>query len=171
VELPGCLFVAARGEPQLLSVIPSSWIELQASTVHGRSIRQLEYVSPLTKGSDAPRDAAATSAFVVRSDQENFGAGNDTYDFSNLNPGWVVDSVQLQTYAVACPGDVTYAQSIGRWSTTWSQKSFTVGWQDDLCESYIPPSFSFNLSFSQYAAKVWVLGPVGTQPVSNGLLK
>lgn len=171
MELAGCFFVAVRGEPQLLNVIPSSWVKLQASAVGSRPIKQLEYVSPRAKGSEAPSDGAGTSAFVVRSDSEQFGFGSDTYDFSRLSPGWVVDSVQLQTYATSCPGNVTYTQSVGRWDTIWGKRGFTVNWQDDACTSQIPPVFTFDVSLSQYAARVWVIGPVGTQPVSNGLLR
>ena len=82
-----------------------------------------------------------------------------------------MDSVQLQTYAASCPGDVTHTRSIGRWETIWRERGFTVNWQDDACTSHIPPFFTFDLSLSQYAARVWVMGPVGTQPVSNGLLR
>ena len=46
IELRGCRFVAARGNPQLLSLIPSAWVRLYPSGVGSRSIRQLEYVSP-----------------------------------------------------------------------------------------------------------------------------
>ena len=30
----------------------------------------------------------------------------------------------------------------------------------------VPPSFAFNMSLSQYAIRVWVVGPVGTQPLA-----
>jgi hypothetical protein len=164
MELPGCYFVAARGEPQLLTVIPASWVRLQATTVRSHSIHQLEYVSPPV-GRDVPQDAAGASALVVRSDSEPFAAGSDTYDFSQLGPGWAVESVQLQTYAISCPADITYAQSFGQWDLAWDRTSFTISWKGDVCRSYVLPFLSFNLSFSQYAAKVWVVGPVGTQPV------
>ena len=36
--------------------------------------------------------------------------------------------------------------------------------------SSLPPSFNFSLSFSLYAARVWVIGPVGRQPITHGLL-
>jgi hypothetical protein len=45
-----------------------------------------------------PKDAAAASAFVVRSDREPFGIGRDSYDFSHPKPGWALERVQLQTY-------------------------------------------------------------------------
>ena len=169
MELPGCVFIAVRGEAQLLNVIPSAWVKLHATIAGSRSIKQLEYVSPPAKGSEAPRDAGETSAFVVRVDSDNFGAGRDIYDFSRLNSGWAVDSVQLHTYTASCPGFVTTAQSLGRWDVAWGARSFTVGWEDDFCISRLPP-YTFSLSFSQYAARVWVIGPVGTQPVTRGVV-
>jgi hypothetical protein len=169
MELPSCFFVAARGAPQLLTVIPASWVTLQATRVRSRSIQQLEYVSPPVSSGDVPQDAAGTSALVVRSDSEPFAAGSDTYDFSQLRPGWVVDSVQLQTYAVSCPADITSARSFGRWDIDWEQKGFTISWQGVVCKSYALPFFSPDLSFSQYAAKVWVIGPAGTLPLPGGL--
>jgi hypothetical protein len=169
LELTGCLFVAVRGEPQLLSAIPASWVKLQASAVRSHSIQQLEYVSPPVSGSEVPNDSSGASSFVVRFDQEQFASGNDTYDFSHLNPGWVVDKVQVQTYAVSCPGEVTYAQSLRRWDVSWDKRGFTVAWQEDVCASNLPPFSNFNLSFSEYAAKVWVIGPIGTQPLTHGL--
>jgi hypothetical protein len=170
MELPGCVFIAVRGEAQLLNVIPSTWVKLHATTAGSRSIKQLEYVSPPVRGSEAPRDAGEISAFVVRVDADNFGAGRDIYDFSRLNSGWAVDSVQLRAYSASCPGSVTTVQSLGRWDVAWGPRSFTVGWEDDFCISRLPPSFTFSLSFSQYAAKVWVIGPIGTQPVTHGVL-
>jgi hypothetical protein len=165
MELPGCFFVAARGEPQLLRAIPSSWVKLDASTVHSHAVTQLEYVSPPAKGGGVPPAAAGTSAFVIRSDSEPFGVGQDVYDFGHLNPGWVVDSVQLQTYALSCPGSVNSTQSYGAWGVQWGQHNFAVMLKDDVCTSSVAPSPVFSMSLSQYAANVWVVGPVGTQPV------
>jgi hypothetical protein len=127
VDLRGCRFVAARGRPQLLSVIPSAWVNLYPSGVGSRSIRQLEYVSPTQAGGVVPEDATASSAFVVRSDRKQFGIGIDSYDFRQLNPGWVVDSVQLQTYSVSCPEADTSTQSFGHWEAGWTL--FGVVWR------------------------------------------
>jgi hypothetical protein len=169
LELPGCLFVATRGDPQLLDAIPASWIHLQPSSAGSRAIEQLEYISPPVKGTGVPADAAGTSAFVSRYDSETFGDGTDIFDFSQLNPGWVVQSVQLQTYSVACPGS-TNPHSIGRWDTEWNDHKLTINLQDDTCTSRVSPSFVFNLSVSQYALKVWVVGPLGTKPLADALL-
>lgn len=169
VELPGCFFIATRTDPKLLESIPASWINLQPSSVRSHSIKRLEFVSPPIEASDVPADAAGASAFVSRLDAENFGAGADTYDFTQLNPGWVVDSVQLQSYSVPCPGTSLNRQSSGHWDTHWNGRKLTVEFQDDACTSRVSPSFTFNLSVSQYALKVWVVGPVGTKPLADAL--
>jgi len=166
IELRGCRFVAARGHPQLLTVIPSEWVRLYPSGVGSRSIRQLEYFSPTEAGNAVPNDASASSAFVVRTDPEQFGIGTDNYDFSQLNPGWVVESVQLQAYSVSCPEAVTSARSFGRWQAEWTPLGVTIAFKDSLCTSSVPPSVAFNISLSQYAIRVWVVGPVGTQPLA-----
>jgi len=166
IELRGCRFVAARGNSQLLSVIPSAWVSLYPSGVGSRSIRQLEYVSPTEASGAMPKDATAASAFVVRSDPEQFGIGRDSYDFSHLNPGWVVESVQLQTYRVSCPEVAAPVQSSGGWEAAWTPLGVSVAFQETVCPSTARPSFAFNLRMSQYAIRVWVVGPVGTQPLA-----
>jgi hypothetical protein len=166
VGFPGCLFVATRSEPQVLTKIAASWVTLHLTAVPSSPIRQLEYVSPPARGKGVPADAINSSVLVVRSDSGEFGFGTDTYDFSRLNPGWVVDSVQIQSYTMSCPGDITSTQSFGRWSTTWTDRGFALAWSSDSCASHIPPLFDFKLSSSQYAMKVWVVGPAGTVPVS-----
>jgi hypothetical protein len=170
MELPGCFFVAIRGEPQLLSAIPSSWVKLDPTTARSYALKQLEYVSPPAKGRDVPNSAAGTSAFVIRSDSQPFAVGRDVYDFRSLNPGWVVDSVQLRTYSLLCPGVVTSQQSFGGWDMQWGQRTFAVTLEDDVCISSVAQSLVFSMSLSQYAANVWVIGPVGTQPVPAAFL-
>jgi hypothetical protein len=166
IELRGCRFVAARGDPQLLAAIPSAWVKLYPSGIGSRSIRQLEYVSPTQTSGAVPEDATVSSAFVVRSDTEQFGIGRDSYDFRQLNPGWVVESVQLQTYSTSCPEVITSAKSFGRWEAEWTSIGVRVAFEDGVCTSSVPPSFAFNMSLSQYAIRVWVVGPVGTQPLA-----
>jgi hypothetical protein len=167
IELHGCRFVAARGDPQLLSLIPSAWVRLYPSGVGSRSIRQLEYVSPTEASGAVPEDAAAWSAFVVRWDPRQFGIGKDSYDFSHLNPGWVVESVQLQTYGVSCPEVTTSPQSFGNWGAQWTPKGVRVAFQESACASALPSHSSFNMNLSEYAIRVWIVGPVGTQPLAR----
>lgn len=166
IELRGCRFVAARGHPQLLSMIPSAWVRLYPSGVGSRSIRHLEYVSPTEASGTVPKDANASSAFVVRSDPGQFGIGRDSYDFSHLNPGWVVESVQLQTYNVSCPEVAAPVQSFGGWEAEWTPLGVRVAFQESVCASSRTPRSGFNISLSQYAIRVWVVGPVGTQPLA-----
>jgi hypothetical protein len=166
IELPNCRFVAARGNPQLLTMIPSTWVSLYPSGVGSRSIRQLEYVSPTQAGGVVPEDATASSAFVVRSDRKQFGIGIDNYDFRQLNPGWVVDSVQLQTYSVSCPEADTSTQSFGHWEAGWTLFGVSVAFEDSLCTSSVLLPSPFDMSLSQYAIRVWVVGPVGTPPLA-----
>jgi hypothetical protein len=166
IELPGCHFVAARGNPQLLNVIPSTWVSLFPSGVGSRSIRQLEYVSPTEASGTVPKDATVASAFVIRWDPEQFVIGRDSYDFSHLNPGWVVESVQLQTYRVSCPEVAAPVPSSGGWEAVWTPLGVSIAFQETLCTSTAPASFAFHMSLSQYAIRVWVVGPAGTQPLA-----
>jgi len=163
IELRGCRFVAARGKPQLLSVIPSGWVKLYPSGVDSHSFRQLEYMSPTHAVINSGPNTTASSAFVTRWNWNRFDIGKDKYDFGQLNPGWVVEAVQLQTYSILCPGNIRSAQSFGRWETEWTLLGVSVAFGNSVCTSFIPPSFTFSMSFSQYAIRVWVIGPKGTQ--------
>jgi hypothetical protein len=165
IELHGCRFVALRGEPRILKTIAASWVKLSATGSRFRPIPQFEYVSPPTSGEDIPPGAAKMSALVIRSDANSFGAGVDTYDFSALSPGWVVESIQIQNYDVACPGDVTRTEQFGNASAKVDDHGLTVTWASHSCSSFIPPMFGFKMASSEYAVKVWVTGPIGTEPV------
>jgi hypothetical protein len=164
-ELPGCRFIAARGEPVPLKTIAASWVKLDATMATSYPIRQLEFVSPPVQGDEVPRNAGGMSSFVVRSDPNAFREGTDFYDFSKLNPGWSVESMQIQNYLTPCPGDVTHVGHSGAWDATFDAHGFTVAWASDSCFSFIPPVVRFRMSSSEYALKVWVVGPLGTEPV------
>jgi hypothetical protein len=164
-ELPGCRFIAVRGQPIPLKTLVASWAKLEATTAFSRPIQQLEYVSPLVGGEELPRDAAGMSALVVRSDPDAFIGAADSYDFSALAPGWVVDGIQIQSYSVTCPGDVTSTHQVGNWNATFDPNGFSVSWASSSCLSFIPPIFRFAMTSSQYAIKIWVVGPAGTEPM------
>jgi hypothetical protein len=170
-ELPGCRFIALRGEPTMLKRIGTSWVKLSATTTSFGSIRQLEYVSPASYGEGIPSKAVSASAVVVRSDADAFAAGSDVFDFSMLNAGWVVESVAIQNYVATCPGDVTHAAQSGDWGTSFSAHGFTVAWASNTCVSFIPPMFRFSMSSSQYAVRVWVTGPIGTEPLRSAYVQ
>ncbi len=101
----GCMFVAVRGEPLFLKTIPAAWVKLDATFASSRPITQLEYLTPPVASEEIPSDAIGSSVLVVRSDREPFASGRDLYDFSQLSPGWVVESLQLNQFGVRCPGN------------------------------------------------------------------
>jgi len=165
LELHGCRFVAVRGAPVALKMISASWVKLSPTGTQPRLLRQVEYVSLPTGGEDIPPDAANLSALVIRSDSETFDGGTDKYEFSALNPGWVVESIQIQNYDVACPGDVTHTEQAGDSNLRVEDRGLTVNWASRTCSSFIPPMFRFSIAASEYGVKVWVMGPIGTEPV------
>jgi hypothetical protein len=168
VQLDGCSFVASRGEPQLLKSIPAAWISLDATATSAHAIQQVEFESPPFTSEQVPARAAGTSAFVARSDPAPFSTGRDTYDLSQLAPGWAVESVQLNVFDASCPGENNQAETRGTWTTNWSAHGFVIAWASETCNTHIPPLFNFTLNSSQYAVRVWLVGPVGTQPLRSG---
>ncbi len=169
LQVGGCHFVAARGEPTLIRTIPASWVNLDPTKSSLRPIRQLEFVSTPLAGDDVPANAVGTSALIVRSDPDEFVTGVDAYDFSWLAPGWVVESVQVQKYVVNCAGDVTRTSTADDWRTAFDAHGFRVWWSRNSCSSFIPPVFHFDMTSSEYGVKVWVVGPLGTEAMPNGL--
>ena len=167
IHLTHCQFLAARGEPQLLRAIPAAWVRLDATTLSARAIHQVEFESPPVTGEEIPPDAVGSSAFITRSDPQAFTTGKDSFDLSQLAPGWVVESVQLWVFDAVCPGESKLPVSNGSWETSWTPHGFVVSWADETCASTIPPVFNFTLSSSQYATNVWVVGPAGTQPLPS----
>ena len=169
LQLTRCQFLAARGEPQLLRSIPAAWVRLDATSLSTRVIHQVEFESPPVGDAEVPPDAVGSTSFIVRSDPQAFATGRDSYELSQLAPGWVVESVQLRVFNASCPGDSKLPVSNGSWETSWTPRGFVVAWADETCSSPIPPVFNFSLSSSQYATNVWVIGPAGTQPILNGI--
>jgi len=170
VRMPRCQFLAVRGDPQLLHSIPAASVRLDATTLPARAIHQVEFESPPIASGEVPPEASGASAFISRSDPREFASGKDTYDLSQLAPGWAIDSVQLRVFDAACPGENKVAVSSGSWETSWTSHGFVVAWAGETCASPIPPVFNFMLSSSQYALDVWVIGPAGTQAFPNSFV-
>lgn len=164
-QLGGCMFIASRGKPQLLKTIPAEWVTLDPTSTPTRAIRQLEFESPPLAGDEIPSRVAGASAYIVRSDQDSFRSGKDIFDFSQLTPGWAVESVQLTAFIALCPSQAATHQNSADWSTSWNPRGFAISWISQTCVSFIAPVFKFTLHSSQYAARVWVTGPAGTQPL------
>jgi hypothetical protein len=167
VELAGCFFLARRGAPRLLNRLPASWVKLQVTTRAVRGIKQLEYVSPPQAQEGVPNRAHDTSAVILRSDSIPFESGADEFELSRLNSGWRVESMQVEGYVVSCPGDVVQASNYGKWAATWNDDGVKISWAAEMCRSYIPPQFSFELSTSLYALRIRVVGPTGTEPIGT----
>ena len=161
-------FYAAR-ETVALSFIPSSWVKLAVST-NGFTTAGIDYKSPPDSGSEA----AGATAYVHRFMSKKFSFDHDTYDFSQLPPGWATDSMQLFTYDDGlCPGVVTYKQSFGTSTAYWDRfnpNKIYVGWAPIACSGFWPPpplpplNIYKDRTSSAYAIKVWVNGPRGTTP-------
>ena len=166
IELRGCRFISVRGRPQLLATVPSAWVSLGTSTIGSHS-RRLEYVSPALPNTNLTDPSTAYSAVVIRSDREPFGVGKDRYDFTKLNSGWVLEAVQLQTYSISCPRTRIPAESLGVWKQEWTASGILVEFSDSVCSFSTRPSSVFTASLSQYGIRVWVIGPVGTQPIGT----
>lgn len=163
VRLSGCRFVAVRAAATPLERIAASWVKLSTR----ETIHQLEYISPAGGGDPFSAYSPSMSALVIRSDSGRFAGRSDFYDFSRLNPGWTVESVQLQHYSIPCPGDVMRTQQEGNWNANFDARGFSVHWASFSCFSFIPPMFRFNMTSSEYAIRIWLIGPVGTQPTNS----
>lgn len=167
LEFQGCRFIARRGEVRSLETIEASQVKLQVTQSSSGPINQLECISPPSNGEEMPHSAEKMSAFIARVDEQRFAGGIDFFDLSGLAEGWVVESIELQFYTMTCPGDVTRTLQSGHWNTSFQAGGFTVAWASNSCSSFIPPIFHFGLSSSEYAVKVWVIGPAGTEPLRN----
>lgn len=138
------------------------------------------YPGPAT----APPGPSAASAYVSRRSNglKNEGLGPsdyDYYDFSHLAPGWTTDpsdaqhQPQVNTYDEYCPAGggwtVTYKQSFGTWSGQWDGNNLEIGLSETSCSGFIAPGFVNyqNISGSYYALQVWVIGPRGTDPLTD----
>jgi hypothetical protein len=168
LRLDGCTFVASRSESQLLKSIPAAWISLDAPATSAHAIQQVEFESPPFTSEQVPAGATGTSAFVARSDPAPFSTGRDTYDLSQLAPGWMVESVELNVFDASCPSENNQAENHGAWTTNWIARGFVIAWGSETCATHIPPLFNFTLNSSQYAVRVWVVGPAGTEPLRGG---
>jgi hypothetical protein len=66
-ELPllDCMFVAVRGEPLLLKVVPAARVKLDPTFASSRPIGQLEFLSPPVASEETPNDTAGLPVWVI----------------------------------------------------------------------------------------------------------
>jgi hypothetical protein len=60
---------------------------------------------------------------------------------------------------------VTHTEQAGDSNLRVEDRGLTVNWASRTCSSFIPPMFRFSIAASEYGVKVWVMGPIGTEPV------
>jgi hypothetical protein len=133
----GFKFYAAR-ESVLLGVVPSSQVLLSTDISKG-----VQYVSPVT-------DAGGWTTHVARErEQDRLYPGVDVYDFSDLAPGFAVESVAWGTveisqdmcnrfvygptrFPILAPGQIN---RFGKWDVQGNGKKINVSYQVLECKS------------------------------------
>ncbi len=171
-QAEGFRFYAVR-ERVLLKYVPPAWRKLDTN-VTGRSHwdwrASLQDNSPVS-GPNVPAQAAGTSTiYVGRRLGDKFAPASDTFDFSQLPKGWVVDSVAWVSFPANCPNIVTYRENFGQWNAQWSASKIQFSWGDTSCSGFwpnpilgIPTNVYQNHTESNYALRVWVKGPRGME--------
>jgi len=170
-QADGFKFYAAR-ERVLLKYIPPAWRKLDTN-IYGQSQHfkhpALQSNSPVS-GPHVPSQAAGTTIFVSRFLLDKFTPTSDSFDFSQLPRGWVLDSATWTSYPAICPDIVTYKEDFGHWNLQWNASRIKFEWTDTSCSGFWPnPVLGFptnvyqNHTESNYALKVWVTGPRGME--------
>ncbi len=105
VQAGGFKFYAARDENVLLMYIPATWQALDFSKrglSNGAPVGTQRF-SPVN-GSNVPQQATgSTSIYVHRQLNDKFDPGLDTYDFSQLPQGWLVQGVSSDELSSELP--------------------------------------------------------------------
>ncbi len=183
----GFNFYAAR-QWAPLTTIPQSWVTLAPFPIDWSTNFSSPPASRSTlypKPAIDPPGPSAGSAYVSRSvdggKYASLGGVSDFYDFSHLAPGWTTDPSDQQhpaeflSYDQYCPAGagwtVTYKQSFGTWSAEWDGNNIRVGLSETSCSGFygfLAGADNYqNWSGSYYALKVWVIGPRGTDPLTD----
>ena len=171
-QKPGFNFYAFR-QPVPLSTMPSSWAKL-VTLLSGFKQLPPQYSSP-PSSAPGPGPSAGTSYVSRFYNGKKFDptGKSDYYDFSKLAAGWTTHSFQVTTYDQICPYAVTYRQDFGTWSWNWDKgypDNIRVWLSDTTCSGFFPaaPWLNYqNRTGSDYALKVWVIGPRGIDPFTN----
>jgi|GEM_PF-2405048 len=186
-EKSGFNFYAAR-QWAPLTTIPQSWVTLAPFPVDWSTNFSSPPASRSTlypKPAIYPPGPSAGSAYVSRSvdggKYESLSGVSDYFDFSHLAPGWTTDPSDQQhpaeffSYDQYCPSGagwtVTYKQSFGTWNAEWDGNNIRVGLSDTTCSGFygfLAGADNYqNWSGSYYALQVWVIGPRGTDPLTD----
>ncbi len=161
VHIPGFKFIATR-ESQLLSRIPRSVVTLDPVP---QDPRGLDYTSPF----------GGASASAYRDSTSQYQNGQDFFNLTKLQRGFVPLTVQLQQGSdhllASCLNTMAPMNKnwdiaqFGTWNAQWDNNGIRVDWQIVYCRH---PKFSINPETINYASayglSVTVLGPRGVSP-------
>lgn len=167
----GLHFYARRAELQLASV-PISEATLTPITDDSGSPVTAKFSSPY------PLSGGSMSGGVDRVNAVRFVGGTDSFDFSKLKPGFVLEKFVVDTLSQgdaiassACSGfgpSTSTAYTDGNWAWQMSGNAIQVTWMEVHCHD----AFNGDFSDASYGLNVWVVGPVispATSPWQDGV--
>lgn len=167
----GLHFYAKRAE-LLLATMPTSEASLTPITDDSGSPVTAKFSSPY------PLSSGSMSGGVDRYNVVRFVGGTDSFDFSKLKPGFVLEKFQVDTLSQAdagassaCSGfgpTTSTAYTDGNWAWQMSGNTIRVTWMEAHCHD----AFNGDWSDASYGLNVWVIGPVissATSPWQDGV--
>lgn len=169
-QLQNCKFYALRQEVTLPRLSQSAATLATLMDSGGSPVPTVKYSSPYTDPIPTQSSNVLTAG-VDRYDFYRFNPGIDTWDLSNLAPGFVATQFSLSHWAVEeCSqgfnlivSDPTVYND-GQWSAQWdpgNPKRIIV----NVAEQHCHDPQGTDASNSSYALEVQVSGPVGVNPV------
>ena len=170
----GFKFYAARETVPLIT-IPQTWVTLGAFP----NTFNVQYSTPppspsWTLWGPGPGAGAAYVARYADGVKFDPSGESDYYDFSKLAPGFTTETFEADPYVPYCPSGngmtVTYKTDFGTWSGSWDGNNIRIGLSETSCSGVVVavPWVNYqNHSGSDYALKVWVTGPRGTDPFTG----
>lgn len=171
-----CKFYAAR-ETRMLPYIPRANFSLNKFTPTDTSAFQVTYTSPSAAGSVPNIDGYTAEVSWAdpkadyNKDHPNFSVwmpgGEDLYDLTRLQPGFVVESATLCYRNLECISGALHTE--GKFSSSVAGREVRVQWQGQTCtvancggafqgDCFVQPASS------NYALNVMVTGPRGVDP-------
>jgi len=171
-----CKFYAAR-ETRMLPYIPRANFSLNKFTPTDTSAFQATYTSPSTANSVPNIDGYTAEVSWAdpkadyNKDHPNFSVwmpgGEDIYDLTHLQPGFVVESATLCYRNLECVSGALHTE--GKFSSSVAGREVRVQWQGQTCtvancggafqgDCFVQPASS------NYALNVMVTGPRGVDP-------
>ena len=167
----GLHFYAKRAE-LLLASVPTSEASLTPITDDSGSPVTGKFSSPY------PVSSGSMSGGVDRYNAVRFVGGTDSFDFSKLKPGFVLEKFQVDTLSQsdsvassACTGfgpTTSTAYTDGNWAWQMSGATIQVTWMEVHCHD----AYNGDFSDASYGLNVWVVGPVissATSPWQDGV--